>query len=295
MENSNNYNDVPYGSYTEGQPSSRETKIKKQQIKGQRNLRNATRISLSGMTNVFSSETIGTFVLLSLQCHSYQEYKSTTSIISNALLTFGVLYFMSILSDVYVPSLNLLSCVLQAVSSMLFKPKESNGAYVRYNTGSIFLVSLAGILTGGALSALYLLAVLGTNNAKGAITIDDTLITPWHSMVLQVFVMTLYSVVSTNLSMRGNKREVEGRAILGAVLVAYSIYYTGGVIDPLRWFVPAVITSKWDNWWVWTSSACIAFLIGLIAHLTYGYILKRSEMKIQKKTTTKETRSSDSL
>lgn len=84
----------------------------------------------------------------------------------------------------------------------------------------------------------------------------------------------VWAVFGTAVDDRGPFAKTAGFTI--GLVITIDIFaaaaYTGAVMNPARWFGPALATGTWTNWWVWIVGPIAG---GIIAGVGYWYLFLR--------------------
>jgi glycerol uptake facilitator-like aquaporin len=66
--------------------------------------------------------------------------------------------------------------------------------------------------------------------------------------------------------------------------IMMSFPFTGGAINPVRWFGPALANSSWDDWWVYIVGPVGG---GAVAALLYDFVVLQQRSAPRKATKAK--------
>jgi aquaporin Z len=140
-------------------------------------------------------------------------------------------------------------------------------------TGALYIVAqLLGAYV-GALVANYIIPPDRVDTLRGGIPALSELMTPtkgiWIEAVATFFLV--FVVYGTAVDKRAPK---VGALFIGLTVtlgILFSGPFTGGALNPARWFGPAMALKSFENAPVWTVGPLLG---GLVAGLIYAYVLE---------------------
>jgi len=121
---------------------------------------------------------------------------------------------------------------------------------------------------GSGIGALALLAVLGVGNPLGTPIVTE--IALWQGWFFQVIISTIFTICSlhafiyANYSFMGFSGTSLYMGTLTTALTALSYKMLGGLLDPFRWFFPAIFSLTWNDGWVFATAPILGMFIGLV-------------------------------
>ena len=195
-----------------------------------------------------TAEFIGTFALVFIACGSVIVAQGVAG-------TLGVALAQGLVLAVFVS-------VLAHLSGAHFNPAVTIGAWVTNQiqtaaAGVYIFVQLV-----AATAAAYLLRVVvekqfwdAPNIHLGTTQVNHTLTTNGRAVALEAILtfFLVFAVYGTAIDERGPFTKIAGLSI-GLVLTFDILFggpFTGGAMNPARWFGPALASGTWTDWWVY--------------------------------------------
>jgi aquaporin Z len=166
------------------------------------------------------------------------------------------------------------------VSGAHFNPAVTIGAWVTQkidSKGALYYIGaqLAGGAAGAALLRASLPEILWKSVNLGVPTVSGGASTGQAVLIEAVLTFFLVWVIfATAIDPEGAFGKIAGLAI--GLTITVDIFmggpFTGGAMNPARWFGPAIVGGFWSNWWIWLIGPIAG---GIIAASLYDTMILR--------------------
>jgi len=143
----------------------------------------------------------------------------------------------------------------------------------------IILVSLAANIIGPALAGLLLFLIFGFDSSLGAASIGEDY-AEWNAFFMLTIAVTVL-VIAHNTTLSSS--ETKGFTIWDSSMTLAGVYgllsilsvsVTGGVLDPMRWLIPAAYSAEWHSAWVYVCGILAGMVVGFLIHYAASHMHK---------------------